>query len=120
MTDAQEPVFNKLDSAYISDEDSPEMKQLKKEERSQPHELSEDGTLNVPSAKSATLKAAEALLQSGYTVSGPVSFICCLFVNFFKVIVVDEKSLLKNLDVFELLVERHWSVVVPHSGIHIT
>jgi hypothetical protein len=117
MTDAQKPVFDDSDSAYISDEDSPEMKQLKKEERSQSHEFSEDGTLKVPSVKSATLKSAEAMLQSDYTVADLGSFICCLSVNFFKVIVIDEKFLLKNQDVFELLVERRWSVVVPHSGI---
>jgi hypothetical protein len=30
--------------------------------------------------------------------------------------VCDEKLLRKNPDVFKLLMDRHWSVVVPHSG----
>jgi hypothetical protein len=71
MTDAQKPVFDDSDSAYISDEDSPEMQELKRGDRRHPFDLPEDGTLKVPSSKSATLKSAQAMLQSDYTVSDP-------------------------------------------------
>jgi hypothetical protein len=30
--------------------------------------------------------------------------------------ICDEKLLLNYQDVFQLLVERHWSIVVPQSG----
>jgi hypothetical protein len=68
MADAQKTLFDDSDSAYVSDEDSPEMKELKKEERQQPFDRSEDGTLKIPSSKSTALKSAAAMLQSDYTV----------------------------------------------------
>jgi len=80
MPDAPKTVFEDSDSAYVSDEDSPEMKELKKEDRHQSYDRSEDGTLKVPTSKSAALKSAEAMLQSDYTVPGPWIFFCILCV----------------------------------------
>jgi hypothetical protein len=84
MADAQKPVFDDLDSAYVSDEDSPEMKELKREDRQLPYDRSEDGTLKVPSTKSTALKSAEAMLQSDYTVFGSGTCFNCLLANSYK------------------------------------
>jgi hypothetical protein len=78
-----------------SDDDSPEMKTVNK---GCDHQLagSKPGHLRVPSGDPA--KAAESMLQNGYTV-----------------LVCDETMLLQNLDVFELLVQRRWQIVVPNQ-----
>jgi hypothetical protein len=81
MADAQKPAFDDLDSAYVSDEDSPEMKELKREDRQLPYDQSEDGTLKVPSTKSTKLKSGEAMIQSDYTVFGSGNCFNCLPVN---------------------------------------
>jgi hypothetical protein len=80
MADAQKPIFDDSDSAYVSDEDSPEMKELKREDRQQPYDRSEDGNLKIPTTKSLTLKSAEAMLKSDYTVhsSGAILLIACM------------------------------------------
>jgi hypothetical protein len=89
------------DASLVSDEDSPEMTVLKKEARDAQAPRLTGGTLDVPSSKVSKFQSAQDMMLTRYTV-----------------MVVDEKLLLKNPDVFQLLADREYPVVVPQSVLH--
>ncbi|KAF2434491.1 hypothetical protein EJ08DRAFT_468226 [Tothia fuscella] len=92
-------LFEDSDASLVSEDDSAEMSILRKEARDAPAINITAGTLNIPTDKLPELQTAKDIMLPGYTV-----------------MVCDEKLLLKNQDLFQLLIERRWSIVVPQYG----
>lgn len=69
MTDADKAVIEDPEYAYVSEDDSPEMKELNQEERHRTSARSKAGRLDVPSGRSPPLESAMAMLKYGYTVA---------------------------------------------------
>jgi hypothetical protein len=61
-------VFDDSDSAYVSEDDSPEMKTLNKEARQRTTTRTAGESLTVPSSRLSPLKSAEEMFRPGYTV----------------------------------------------------
>jgi hypothetical protein len=66
VAEPNDSIMMDADSGYTSDDDSPEMKTLKKGQRPQPTLDTDRGMLNIPSGPLS--EAAESIMQNDFTV----------------------------------------------------